>query len=106
MNRPVCHWRTHLKSKDGKAGEKGNYTNTTACYVGNNMASGIEAHWQYLKEDTVGTSSTNQPISLEVLAGSLVCYMKNSSERHANKLLDEKTATYLFPSVPTISMKM
>jgi hypothetical protein len=32
--------------------------------------------------------------------------MRTSSERHANKLLDEKTGTQLFPSAPTISVKM
>ncbi len=56
-------------------GEKGNYTNATAGYVGNNMASGIEAHWRYLREDTIGTSGTNQRISLKVCSASLVRYM-------------------------------
>jgi hypothetical protein len=90
-------------------GEKGNYSNVTAGCVGNCVASGIETHWRYLREDTVGTSGTNQGISLEVFAGSLVRYMKTSSERHgghANKILDEKTGSHIFPSTPTISMKM
>jgi hypothetical protein len=50
-------------------GEKGNYTNATAGYVGNCVASGIESHWRYLREDTVGTSGTNQRISLEYTLG-------------------------------------
>ena len=87
-------------------GEKGNYTNATAGYVGNSMASGIESHWRYAKRDTIGTSGTNQRISLDVFAGSLVRYMKTTSERHADKILDEKTGRHIFPSKPTISTKM
>jgi hypothetical protein len=50
-------------------GEKGYYTNTTAGYVGNCVASGIKSHWQYLKEETVGNSGTNQRMSLGHLLG-------------------------------------
>ena len=66
-------------------GEYGNYTNATAGYVGNCMASGIESHWKYAKRDIVGTSGTNQRISLGVFAGALVRYMKTTSERHAER---------------------
>ncbi len=69
-------------------GEKDNYTNATTGYVGNCVASEIEAHWRYVMEDTVGTAGTNQRISLDVFAGFLVRYMKTSSERHANRILD------------------
>ena len=87
-------------------GEKGNYTNATAGYVGNCVASGIESHWRYLREDTVGTSGTNQRISLEVFSGSLVRYMETSSKRHADKILDEKTGSHMFPRTPKISAAM
>ncbi len=87
-------------------GEKGNYTNATAGYMGNCVASGIESHWRYLREDTVRTSGTNQRISLEVYAGSLVRYMETSSKRHATKILDEKTGSHMFPRTPKISIAM
>ena len=87
-------------------GEYGNYTNATAGYVGNCMASGIESHWKYAKRDIVGTSGTNQRISLGVFAGALVRYMKTTSERHADKVLDEKTGKHIFPSAPKIDTAM
>jgi hypothetical protein len=40
----------------------------------------------------VGTSGTNQRISLEVYSASLVRYMKTCSERHATKILNAKSA--------------
>jgi hypothetical protein len=41
--------------QDNWTGEHGNYTNATAGYVRNNMASCIEAHWRYTRGATVGT---------------------------------------------------
>ena len=87
-------------------GEHGNYTNATAGYVGNNMSSGIEAHWRYTRAATVGTSGTNQRVCLQVFSASLVRHMKTTSKRHAAKIVDEKTGFHIFPSLPTIPSSM
>ena len=92
--------------EDNWTGEHGNYTNATAGYVGNNMASGIEAHWRYTRGATVGTSGTNQRVCLQVFSASLVRHLKTTSKRHASKIVDEKTGYHIFPSLPTIPSSM
>ena len=45
-------------------------------------------------------------MSLEVFAPSLVKHindMTHMSEKHAEKILFEKTGSYIFPSLPTIT---
>jgi len=92
-------------------GEKGNYTNATAGYVANSLASGIESHWRYTRRDTVGTSGTNQRISLKTFAGALVRNMRTNSERHAVKLKEWTKgcfpyAALRFPTEPIISVEL
>ena len=75
-------------------GEHGNYTNATAGYVGSNKSAGIESHWRYTKRDTIGGAGSNKRISLRVFIPSLVQYVKDSSKRHASKILCSKTGAH------------
>ena len=81
-------------------GEHGYYTSASAGYNGNNMASGLESTWRYLRRDTVGNAGANMSMSLEVFAPSLLKYVKDASEKHADKMVDPKTGRGVFPVLP------
>ena len=89
-------WRTY------HMGELGNVSNASAGYCATNMASGQEVGWRTIRRDTIGTAGSNMSMSVEVFAPSLVKCVKDMSERHSDKLLNEKTGQYRFPSVPEI----
>jgi hypothetical protein len=40
-------------------GERGNYTNASAGYAGNNNAQGIKSRWRYLKQEVCCTAGKN-----------------------------------------------
>ncbi len=86
---------------DTWTGERGNNTNATADYVGNNLSSGIESIWRYIRRDVVGCAGTNQHISLEVFTPSLLQYLSIRSKKHADKILCPKTGGHIFPSEAT-----
>jgi hypothetical protein len=86
---------------DTWTGERGNYTNATAGYVGNTLSAGIESNWRYLRRDTVGSAGTTPRISLKVFAPSLVQYISTLSKKHANKVLCQITGAHIFPSEAT-----
>jgi hypothetical protein len=67
---------------DTWTGERGNYTNATAGYVGNNLFSGIQSNWRYMRRDVVGCAGTTQCISLEVFTPSLLQYLSIRSKKH------------------------
>ncbi len=46
-------------------GERGNYTNASAGYAGNNNAQGIESRWRYLKQEVCGTAGKNLRMPLQ-----------------------------------------
>ncbi len=78
---------------DTWSGERGNYTHATAGYVGNNLSSGIESNWRYMRRDVVGCAGATQSISLEVFMPSLI-----HEAKHADKILCPKTGAHVFPS--------
>ncbi len=82
-------------------GERGNYTIATAGYVGNNLSSGIESNWRYMRHDVVGCAGSTQCISLEVFTPSLLQYLSIRSKKHADKILCRKTGPHIFPSDAT-----
>ncbi len=69
-------------------GEHGNYTNTSAGYVGTADANGPESGWIYLKRDTIGQAGTNMCMPLSVFVPSVEKYLTNFSMRHADGLLN------------------
>ena len=92
---------------DNWTGERGNYTLAAAGYAGNNLSSGIESNWRFMRRDTVGNAGTTQRISLEVFGPSLMQYLSIRSKRHADKILCPKTGAHMFPSEATyITTKM
>ena len=74
--------------------------------MGNNKASGCESHWKYAKRDTVGSAGSNLGISLEVFTPSLIKYVGDTSDKHADKILCQKTGVHEFDTVPVITAKM
>jgi hypothetical protein len=46
----------------------------TAGYVGNNLSSGIESNWRYMRRDVVVCAGATQRISLLVFTPSLIQY--------------------------------
>ena len=86
---------------DTWTGERGNYTNATAGYVGNNLSSGIESNWRYTRRDVDGYAGNTKRISLEVFTPSLLQYSSIQSKKHADKILCPKTGAYIFPSEAT-----
>ena len=87
-------------------GEHGNYTNASAGYVGTNKSAGLESHWKYMRHDTIGSAGSNRRLSLAIFAPSLVKYVRDTSEKHADKVLDSKSGIHKFPSVPTITTEL
>ncbi len=69
--------RASAWSNDTWTGERGNYTNATAGFVGNNLSSGIEF-----------TPSLLQCLSIR-------------GKQHADKILCPKTGVHIFPSEAT-----
>ena len=92
--------------EDTWTGEHGNYTNASAGYCGNRTSAGLEANWRYMRRDTVGTAGTTRRISLALFSPTMVKYVRDTSEEHAAKCLDESTGRHMFPSVAKISTKM
>ncbi len=86
---------------DNWTGERGNYTVATACYVGNNLSSGIESNWKYMRRDVVGCAGSTQRISLQVFTPCLLQYLSIRSKKHADKILCPKTGAHIFPSEAT-----
>jgi hypothetical protein len=86
---------------DTWTGERGNYTITTAGYVGNNLSSGIEFDWRYMRRDVVGCAGSTQRISLEAFAPPLLQYLSIRSKKHVDKILCLKTGAHIFPSEAT-----
>ena len=80
---------------DNWTGERGNYTLAAAGYAGNNLSSGIESNWRFMRRDTVGNAGTTQRISLDVFAPSMIQYLSIRSKRHADKILCPKTGAYV-----------
>jgi hypothetical protein len=66
--------------------EHSNYAIATAGYVGNNLSSGIEAIWKYVKLDTVGTACSNQRISARVCADFDSVHICPKKRKNATKL--------------------
>ncbi len=65
---------------DTWTGERGNYTNAIAGYVGNNLSVGIESNWRYMRRnalDAVGYAAATHRISLEVFTPSLIQYLSS-----------------------------
>ena len=67
-------------------GDRGNYTNASAGYSGNNNAQGIESRWRYMKRDVCGTAGQNLCMSLRNFIPALLAYLKSASARHMGKL--------------------
>jgi hypothetical protein len=82
--------RASLWFYDTWTGERGNYTNATAGYVGHNLSSGIESHVRYMTRYSWLPGST-QRISLKVFVLSLIQYIslrrKNMLTRFYARLL-------------------
>ncbi len=53
--------RASVWFNDTWTGERGNYTNATAGYVGNNLSSGIESNWRCMRRDVVGCAGASNP---------------------------------------------
>ena len=56
-----------------------------------------------MRRDTIGTAGTTRRVSLAVYRSCLVMYVKDTSQAHATKILDEKTGMQRFPFIPKIS---
>ncbi len=99
----VGSWEARASTwfNDTWTGERGNYTNATAGYVGNNLSSGIESNWRYTRRDVVGYAGNTKRISLEVFTPSLLQYLSIRSKKHADKILCPKTGAHIFPSEAT-----
>jgi hypothetical protein len=67
-------------------GDRGNYTNASAGYAGNNNAQGIESRWRYMKREVCGTAGQNLRMSLRNFVPALLAYLKSASARHMGKL--------------------
>jgi hypothetical protein len=87
-------------------GEQGYYTNTSAGYMGNNKATGCEFNWRYAKRDMVGSAGSNMGISLEVFAPSLIKYMRDTSGKHADKILCKEDGVHIFDAAPIITAEL
>jgi hypothetical protein len=55
-------------------------------YVGNNLSSGIESNWRYMRRDVAGCAGATQRISLEVFTQSLIQYLSIRSKNCADKI--------------------
>ena len=87
-------------------GEHGNVTNATASYCGNNTSAGLEAHWRYMRRDTIGSAGSNMRVKLGIFIPLLTKYISDLSEKHASKVLNVHTGAHSFPSNPHISSKV
>jgi hypothetical protein len=68
--------------------------------------SGCESNWRYTKRDTVGSAGANMGMSLEVFAPSLIKCVGDTSGKHADKILCQKTGVHEFDTVPVITAEM
>jgi hypothetical protein len=69
-------------------GERGNYTNASAGYSGNNYSQGIESRWLYLKQEVCGNCCTvgkNLCMPIRNFIPALLAYLKSASARHMGK---------------------
>ncbi len=91
--------RASLWFNDTWTCERGNYTNATAGYVGNNLSSSIESHWRYMRRYTVGCAGIHPAhFSGGICAVLEQVYML--SQKHADKILcpitgAQSEATYI-----------
>ena len=92
--------------RDYWTGEHGNVTNATAGYVGNNTSAGLEAHWRYMRRDTIGSAGSNMRVAVSTFISLLVKYVRDTSEKHADKVLNQKTGKHMFQSAPIITAKV
>jgi hypothetical protein len=76
LQRDIVVWLSEVGDSEARAstwfndtwtGERGNYANASADYVSNNLSSGIESNWRYMRRDVGGCAGTTQRFSLEVL---------------------------------------
>ncbi len=56
-------------------GEYGNITNATASYCANNTSAGLEAHWKYMLQDTIGSAGSNMLVKLWIFIPLLIRYI-------------------------------
>ena len=87
------------------SGERGNYTNASAGYVGNKVANSLEAKWKYYRRDTIGTTGTTQRMPLDIFIPSHIKYVRDLSKKHFSDMVDA-AGNVTFPVYPSITTEL
>ena len=86
-------------------GERGNYTNASAGYVGNKVGNSLEANWKYYRRDTIGTTGTTQRMPLDIYIPSHLKYVRDLSMKHFSDMVDD-AGIVAFPVYPSITTEL
>ena len=86
-------------------GERGNYTNAAAGYVGNKVANSLESKWKYYRRDTTGTTGTNLRMPLDIFIPSHIKYVRDLSKKHFSDMVG-LDGMVRFPIYPTITTEI
>ena len=86
-------------------GERGNYTNAAAGYVGNKVANSLESKWKYYRRDTTGTTGTNLRMPLDIFIPSHIKYVRDLSKKHFFDMVGTD-GMVRFPMYPTITTEL
>ena len=108
----ICEWLENVNEKHAAkwfrrkwCGERGNYTNASAGYVGNKVANSLEANWKYYRRDTIGTTGTTQRMPLDIYIPSHIKYVRDLSKKHFSDMVDD-AGIVAFPVYPSITTEL
>ena len=108
----ICEWlkdvgegRAELWFRKTWCGERGNYPNASAGYVGNKVGNSLEANWKYYRRDTIGTTGTTQRMLLDIYIPSHIKYVRDLSKKHFSDMVDE-AGNVEFPVYPSITTEL
>ena len=108
----ICEWLLSVNEKKTEkwfrktwCGERGNYTNSSAGYVGNKVANSLKAKWKYYRRDTTETTGTNLRMSFNVFIPSHIRYVRDLSRKHFSDMVGED-GLVRFPTYPTITTEL
>jgi hypothetical protein len=84
-------------------GQRKNYTNASAGYVGNKVANSLESKWKDYRRDTTGSTGTNLRMPLDIFIPSHIKHIRVSSKKHFSDMANDAGIVVfpIYPSIPT-----
>ena len=108
----MCEWLESVNEKHAAkwfrkkwCGERGNYTNASAGYVGNKVGNSLESTWKYYRRDTSGTTGISLRMPLNIYIPSHIKYVRDLSKKHFSDMVDD-AGVVAFPVYPTITTEL